>query len=413
MDEISELEKFRLNRSADLERVNSSMIYNAIKDAGLYAYGTVGVEVWVLDRSHTSLVKPTGGFWVDEVFKRTTNEDLLDLSRSEHSLYGSTDMVSPGVGLSGALWAESSRRKTSSDAEANFNFKELFDLNFSFDEESQKDDVEKEHLLKQMTSTKTKRSSRVNHRGNALRSSVTRSIIDVREKKSRIVWRDISALADDPFQPANKRLQVLAKSGFGLAAGVTFQTANESGIVVYLARKTVDIDRLQSYANEQYLVRATDLIGAVWSLQEPRSAVLEERKAQTKETWRRVRTKILALVRMKISLENLSTQKRTRNERPTLSKQTSNLQDFQKISNQKLKSFGKKCLGANVPFSPNANFSQALFISSGSFLSLLSKFFTFFRNLLNRFIFLIKLIFILYCFCCSFESIQCMDKRKY
>ncbi len=376
---MSELENHRTRRSMDLERVNSSMLYNAIKDAGLYAYGTVGVEVWVLNRSRTLLKKPTGGFWVDEAFNSTTTcQELQDLSKSEHSLYGSTEMVSPGVGLSGALWAESSQRKVS-NAEANFNHSKLFDLDFEFDEESQKENFENAPLLKETPLPKKKRLGGINRRDGALRSSITPTIIDVQEKKKRIVWRDINALADDPFQPANKRLQVLAKSGFGLAAGVTFDAGSESGIVVYLTRKTVDIDRLQSTNNERYLLRATDLIGAVWSLQEARSAVVEERKAERKEVWRRVKNKLLAIVRMKISLDKLSSQKSVQMERPKLSKQTSyismkDLQDFHRSSNQKLMSFAKKCLGANVPFSPNANLPQVLFITFGSFLSLLGKF---------------------------------------
>ena len=43
-------------------------MHRAIQDAGRWAYGTVLIEVWVLNDDRTQLIRPPGGFWLDPVF---------------------------------------------------------------------------------------------------------------------------------------------------------------------------------------------------------------------------------------------------------------------------------------------------------------------------------------------------------
>lgn len=352
-------------RSSDSNAVNISMLYNAVRDAGLYAYGTIGVEVWVLNKTRTSLVLPSGGFWVDEIFLRSANEELLMLTNTDHPEYIGTDAVAPGVGLSGALWAEASRH----------------DLEMNIDEESQERTPRKPFSQSVSKSMYRNRSS--------MRSSM-KSSMKARENYNQIIWRDINSLVIDPFQPSNKRLQLLQKSGFGLAAGVSFKAGSERGLVVYLARRSVDTSRLQSLMNEDYLLRATDLIGSMWALRGPRHAVIEERKRERKEAWRRARLKILTLIRMKGAIEKLVEEPPPKPSglmglnildvgsfRKTVSdlgkSNYSHAKNIKTEVTKRLEAVVKKSRGANVPLGPCVSSSQSLFIFVGAFISLISE----------------------------------------
>jgi hypothetical protein len=123
--------------------------------------------------------------------------------------------------------------------------------------------------------------------------------------KKQVVWREVKAIANDPDQPWNPRLQLLASLGLGWVAAVPFHLHGHSGIVMYLARDGVDLSRLQSESNESYLIAAADLAGAAYALRGPRRRIIDERRAELASVFRRVRTKILALKRMGVSLVTL------------------------------------------------------------------------------------------------------------
>ena len=55
-------------------------------------------------------------------------------------------------------------------------------------------------------------------------------------KPKRVVWRQVESIVGDPDQPYNLRLQLAAKAGIGLAAGVRYQFRGAQGLVVYMAR---------------------------------------------------------------------------------------------------------------------------------------------------------------------------------
>lgn len=121
----------------------------------------------------------------------------------------------------------------------------------------------------------------------------------------QVVWREVQALADDPDQPWNPRLQLLAEVGLGWAAAVPFRYHGQQGIVVYLARQGVDQAKLQSVTNETYLVAASDLIGAAFCLQGPRAIVVEERRHELSDALRRVKRKIVHARQMSVDLGTL------------------------------------------------------------------------------------------------------------
>lgn len=344
------------NWSENVESVNRSMLYNSVREAGLYAYGTIGVEVWVLDESRTLLIQPSGGFWFDEAFACTACEEFHRLTKPDRPDYVSAKALAPGVGLGGSLWAEASLYSQSE----RFSF--MFDDN---DEEAQK--------LK-----------------NPIIPTSEKALKMIKRKVQRVVWRDIAALALDPDQPINPRLELLGKAGFGLAAGVPFRTTNERGIVVYLARNTVDTIKLKNIKNEDYLLRATELIGAVWSLRGPRRDAIKQRIEERKLVKERVRSKLLKLLRTKITIEELVKNKSEKRD-PDLSliseqdvSNHSRIKTIQKNSKQWLKSNLKKSRGANVPLTPPICTSQSIFILFGTFISLIGKYhfiYTFFIHM--------------------------------
>jgi len=115
---------------------------------------------------------------------------------------------------------------------------------------------------------------------------------------NRLVWREIGPLAIDPHQPYNQRLVLQACAGFGLATGVRFRfDENYEGMVVYLARETVDRSKLESTENEAHLKASARHIGSVLAMQEHRRAAMSARKQELAQTMRKTKNTLLLLHR--------------------------------------------------------------------------------------------------------------------
>ena len=97
-----------------------------------------------------------------------------------------------------------------------------------------------------------------------------------------IVWREIRALANDPDQPWNPRLQMMNDCGFGLAGAVPFSVLGEEGIVVFITRELeeINIDKLTSVTNEAYLWSSAQLIGSAFVFRGPRNEAAQETSRQ-------------------------------------------------------------------------------------------------------------------------------------
>mmetsp|Transcript_25959 Transcript_25959/g.61090 ORF Transcript_25959/g.61090 Transcript_25959/m.61090 type:complete len:327 (+) Transcript_25959:1017-1997(+) len=124
----------------------------------------------------------------------------------------------------------------------------------------------------------------------------------------RVVWRDVKALANDPDQPWNPRLQLLAEAGLGWAAAVPLRPpggGRAQGIVIYMARGSVDQLRLQADHNEAFLEAMASVIAANLFLRMPRKIDNEVRKAKVAESLRRVRKRIRVLRAMGYSLNDI------------------------------------------------------------------------------------------------------------
>jgi hypothetical protein len=91
--------------------------------------------------------------------------------------------------------------------------------------------------------------------------------------RKQIRWRQIKSMMDDPFveQGRDKRMeQLYGQLGIGIVATIPFRFQHRNGIVMFMSRTSVDVDKLKSDENEKYLLGAADLIGASFAIREAR-----------------------------------------------------------------------------------------------------------------------------------------------
>lgn len=319
--------------------VDEDILHRAAADAGLGSMGTVYVEVWTFDG--TNLVRPDGGYWMDPVFHNpfaeecgccgTANCSACRISDPDHPNFLPADPVAPGVGLAGVLWSESNN---------------------------------------------------VEDRGGMLRESMRASTRYLGPPKRNVVWRDLRAMANNPHLPYDERLQAIVDCGLGWAAGVPFHVNHHKGIVIYVARSTVDHNLLQDHSNEQYLLSAADLIGSAWALREPRRLANQARKAKREAAIRRARLQIITLVRMgarfdqvcQKNSEEASIDNKKSKQPPINFKETPPIKILKSKTShflQGVKAVMNKCKGSNNKPPPPFSTEQAMFSFVGSFLCLL------------------------------------------
>lgn len=270
-------------------------LHRTVQDACQFAYGIKMVEVWVWDASRSKLFRPEGGWWIDPYWHKlhgkggfdehtetTTTAtctfcQLVDASRHD---YITPPMLSPGVGIPGVLWSDlrhsdrKHKRRASGPGgggsggalDANFLLQVFGNLSFN------------ENRLDQA----------------ALMNN-------------RIAWRDVKALADDPHQPRNHRLQIIASTDVRWTGGVAFQIKGQEGVVVYYARDRVDFEKLNDKTNTDYLIQAADFIGSAWALRLPRMAAQNRRQEENAHNFRRVRRALVSVIRANVSLDEICT----------------------------------------------------------------------------------------------------------
>lgn len=270
----SHVEKISINKHALLQchesvqaacvDYNQEILRRAVEDAGRWAYGVMVVEVWCISDDQTKLYRPDGGYWFDPTYHEACH------GRGEHCLicrlfdpsqhgYASPKHVAPGEGLPGALWAEVSVGNWTRN--------------------------HREALARSIMNASTN-------------DKEFRHEINLTHFRTRhIVWRNVKQLHEDPDQPWNHRLKLLAELGLGWAAAVPFSMHGKRGIVIYMARDSVDMERIDSELNETYMRSATDLIGAACAFGEPRTAAVLARRRELLSTLHRVRDKIISIHR--------------------------------------------------------------------------------------------------------------------
>lgn len=90
-------------------------------------------------------------------------------------------------------------------------------------------------------------------------------------------WRDISSLVDDPDTAKTPRLNAIHNAGFNHAAGVTFHSGNQKGILIFLTQLQEDAEQLKDYYNQICMVRNAEVIGTVIAANEARKAAMAVR----------------------------------------------------------------------------------------------------------------------------------------
>ena len=230
----------------DEHHFDEDFLHRLISDTGRWAYGTVIVEMWVLNPQQTALYRPQGGWWVDPVWHHCQDKASCPLCRlTDPSApgYQEPPPMAPGFGLAGVLWSESQSNNTR---------------------------------------------------------------LSMREERQPVIWKDLNALRLDPDQPLDSRIKQVGDVGLGHGGAVSFSKRNQKGVIIFVARAGVDLEKLRSPTNETYLRSASDLIASAFALRGPRRAAQLERKRELDAALRRARIKIQAMIRMGISLRHLA-----------------------------------------------------------------------------------------------------------
>jgi len=222
----------------DVDEAQKMMLDMSVKEAGRWSYGVKAVEVWEYTKQGKLELVP-GGHWVDAAYFQTND---LDIFSALEQLYDPNspnfdevddEILAPGEGLAGVLWTESKRFSSKASA---------------------------------LTS---------------------------RAKKA-IQWRNIRVFAEDPHQPYNKRVKLIAKAGFHYAAGLRFNVRGTRGVVVYMARESINMQKMQSILNEEFMLSATQHIGSVLAMSTPRRLSVQQRRIEARKTLK----KAIILIRL-------------------------------------------------------------------------------------------------------------------
>lgn len=122
----------------------------------------------------------------------------------------------------------------------------------------------------------------------------TRTSKSWKYEQSKVYWRLINSMFNDPFieQGPDKRMNKLHDIGIGVVATVPFRFQRRSGIVIFMSRTTVDTVLLQSKKNEEFILGATDLIGATYAIQEARKDISIDKSVRLRSAVENVKASI-------------------------------------------------------------------------------------------------------------------------
>lgn len=301
--------------------LDEGRLSQATKDAGFYAFGIMAVEVWVLNEDSGQLERPNGGWWASEFL------DYASPVLWESSEKDSVPTCIPGVGLAGVLWAENGG-----------------------------------------VVTEAMRQSRVISRDNSqLSLSRHKSVVSLpdlnRTQAQQIRWRDIKSLLEDPDTPKDTRFNAYMASGFGLAAGVPFQSFLSRGIVLYLARSTADMGQIDTVENRIFLDCSTHTIGAVIAGSQARRACLMRKQILRAEAFRKIQHGM--------DLQHHSNRKELRHQSSSLSYISVTLSHWKKHLKRRIRGWSHKCRGGDLQIPPPMTWDECFYTLLGCFVGLL------------------------------------------
>jgi hypothetical protein len=252
------------------------LLQQAVAEAGLLAYGVLLVEVWVMLDDQTRLHRMA--HWLDPTFHdpavhQQSNDDhddddqencpLCRLTQSSHPNFVPTKPLAPGEGLPGVLWQDAGGAGM---------------------------------MLSNASLLYNQSAARSLTRSSGSKTSLEPNFVS--RGRRRVAWRQVDVVAKDPDQPWNSRLQLLNECGLGWVAAVSI-APHCHGIVLFMARESVDTDLLMSVTNEQYLIASAHYIGALYALRAPRRAALAARTTMALAGWRTLKNNVHHLVQDK------------------------------------------------------------------------------------------------------------------
>jgi HPP family len=270
---------------------SSRIIYRGVFHALGIAYCIVcffcNQEVWLMNESRTALYRPEAGWWIDPIYHSgcdlTTNCQICRLTNRRRKDYVAPVPLAPGCGLPGALWQMSEEAAFNHFHRHHQHFRQPSSASSGF-----RQAIALRDLFRGVDGGGGGGGDGDNAAGTYIGGG-------------GVAWREVRALAEDPDQPWNARLQLLAGLGLGWAAAVALRNpdpyaidaSTSQGIVIFMAREGVNERRLLNATNESYLVSASNLIAAALAMRGPRHEVIRERRAEIDSAIRRVRAKIL------------------------------------------------------------------------------------------------------------------------
>lgn len=121
------------------------------------------------------------------------------------------------------------------------------------------------------------------------------TLFEESKNKGGVHWRQIESLVYDPFvqRDSGDRMARCFELGLGVVGAVSFHLREVTGLVLYLSRTTADVELLRSDINEQYMVHATDLIGANYKIRKARSESAKFKHDLYVESIRKAKQQIL------------------------------------------------------------------------------------------------------------------------
>lgn len=255
---------------------DEELLSRSVADAGRWAFGTIVVEVWLLTKDKLQLMLCPRGVWTDPVY---------------HSSYHSLDKLACVNCSSSQVTVEESTTLKSDDEPPSRQQQDLCSCPVCrLTNEDKRDYLEPTPVAP----------------GEGLPGALWADDRSREYRKSKVDWRDIKGLAADPDRPWNPRLQHMAAMGLGWAAAIPiWNEGQRKGIVIYMTRVGVDLEKVKDSANEVYLDSATRLITAALVVRVHRHQARQQRRREARDAWRRVRLRIKAAKAFRLSLEDL------------------------------------------------------------------------------------------------------------
>jgi hypothetical protein len=182
--------------------------------------------------------------------------------------------------------------------------------------------------------------------------------ITITTTNNAIIFRDINSLVQDPDTAKSRRLSLIQEAGFTHAAGIHFNNGGVEGVVIYYTTIGSELNQpfdigspegQRTLANEFYLLRATELIGAA-------VACIEARRAIT------VMMRRCYLSTLEAANENNSNVENQIDDGDTKPKSK---------TRKAMKAWWHKCKGAKMQMPPGFSWGEAMFSFAGSLISLL------------------------------------------